>query len=334
LRVFLTGGTGLVGSHVADQLRASGHAVRALVRPASEVAYLDTIGAELIRGDMSSAPADLVSAMRGCDAIVHAAALVGARTTREHYVEQNVAGTRTILSAATAAGVGRAVHVSSVAVYGTIDGIIGEERWQEQPIAARAFYAWSKRAAEIEAWRHHSAGTLSVTTVRPALIYGERDRHVAARLERLTRLRVLPLVDGGRHIAPLVYAGNVARAIVAALLEPAAAGRAYNVAQDNRTPLRDFVKIWSTAAGHRRPAIANVPGGALEAAARGLDYLSARVPGIDLPGLTRPARLLRADNPYDSTRARTELGWTDVVPVEAAIGRTVAWLQSRDAAHT
>ena len=333
MRVFVTGGTGLVGSHVAEQLRASGHAVRALVRERSDVGHLASIEAELVRGDMSTPIAALSDVMRGCDALVHAAALVGARTTREHYVAQNVEGTRAILSAAAAAGIPRAVHVSSVAVYGTIDGIIGEARWQEQEIAARAFYAWSKRAAEIEAWRHHADGRLRITTVRPALIYGERDRHVSARLDRLSRLRVLPLVDGGRHVAPLVYAGNVARGIVAALDRPATVGRAYNLAQDNRIALRVFLRIWSAAAGRSAPSIVPVPGGLLESASRTVDYLSARVPGVDLPGLTRPARLLRADNPYDSSRARIELGWNDVTPVETAIERTVAWLQARDVAH-
>lgn len=328
MHVFVTGGTGLVGSHVAEQLRARGHAVRALVRERSDTMHLTAIGAELVRGDMSTPHEMLVDAIRGCDAIVHAAALVGARTSRERYVAENVEGTRAILSAAYAAGVRRAVHVSSVAVYGTLDGVIGEERWREQEIAARAFYAWSKRAAEIEAWRHHDEGLLRVTTVRPALIYGERDRHVAVRLDRLSRLPLLPLVDGGRHVAPLVYAGNVARGIVAALERAEAIGRSYNLAQDNRIPLREFVRSWCSAAGRPAPAIVPLPGALLESASRAMDYLSARVPGVDLPGLTRPARLLRADNPYDSTRARTDLGW-GVVPVDAAIRRTVAWLDAR-----
>ena len=331
MRVFLTGGTGLVGSHVAEQLIARGHSVRGLVRERSDVAHLAAIGTELVRGDMTTSLGALSELMRGCDAIVHAAALVGARATREQYVEQNVDGTRTVLSAAAAAGIDRAIHVSSVAVYGTIDGLIGEARWQEQIMSERAFYAWSKRAAEIEAWRHHDDGSLRVTTVRPALVYGERDRHVSARLDRLLRLPLLPLVDGGRHSAPLVYAGNVARAIVAALHVDGAVGRAYNVAIDHALPLRTFVQMWCAAAGRRPPLMPALPGAALEGAARIVDYLSARAPGIDLPGLTRPARLLRTNNPYDSSRARDELGWHDVVPADEAIKRTVAWLKMRDA---
>jgi nucleoside-diphosphate-sugar epimerase len=83
--------------------------------------------------------------------------------------------------------------------------------------------------------------------------------------------------------------------------------------------------------GVRAPRIVTVPGRAIEAAARGIDGLARRIPGVDLPGLTRSARLARTDNPYDSSRARAELGWSDVVPVEEAIQRTAAWLT---ATHT
>jgi nucleoside-diphosphate-sugar epimerase len=254
---------------------------------------------------------------------VHAAALVGARTTRDAYGDQNVQGTRNVLSAGARSGIRRAVHVSSVAVYGTIDGAIVEDRWQEVPIHDRAFYAWSKRASE-------QAGELSVTTVRPALIYGERDRHVAARLDRLLRAPFLPLPDGGRHIPPLVYAGNVARGIVAALDRPASAGRAYNVAQDHALSLREFVRQWCAASARRAPLMPSIPGKALQAGARFVDHLSRRLPGLDLPGLRRPAGLISADNPYDSSRARQELGWTNLLPAEEAIRRTVAWLRTRD----
>ena len=333
MRVFLTGGTGLVGSHVAERLVARGHTLRALVREGSDATHLAALG-EIVRGDMTSSVAQLTDAMRGCDALVHSAALVGARTTREHYLDMNVEGTRAVLTAAGGAGATRVVHVSSVAVYGTIDGNVTEDRWQELPIHARAFYAWSKRASEIEAWQHHESGRLRVTTVRPALIYGERDRHVSKRLDRLLRLPLLPLPDGGRHVPPLVYAGNVARAIVSALETPASEGRAYNVAQDHRAALRDFVRTWCEARGRRAPMMPNLPGSAIVATARGIDYLSGRVPGIDLPGLRRPARLMGADNPYDSGRARRELDWDDVVPVTEAIQRTVAWLRASDAIRT
>ena len=305
-----------------------GHAVRALVRVDSARAHLERLGCELVVGSITDPVDTLARGMEGCDVIVHAAALVGARASKDRYDDANVTGTANVLTAADAAGVRRAVHVSSVAVYGPITGTITEERWQERDIHPRAAYAASKRMAEIEAWRHHRDDGLRVTTVRPSLIYGERDRHVAPRLDRLARMRVLPLPDGGRHVLPLVYAGNVAAGIVAALERPHAAGRAYNLAQDNAVALRDVVRMWCEAAGTSPPRLPAIPGGAIELGARALDLLSRVVPGVDLPGLRRPARLVREDNPYDSSRARAELGWQDLVPMSEAIPRTVAWLRT------
>ena len=326
MRVYLTGATGLVGRHVAAQLRADGHDVHALVRDASGAGALERAGCTLVVGDILDDAASLASGMRDCDALVHAAALLGARASRDRYRTLNVAGTASVFEAAERAGVRRAVHVSSVAVYGTIDGNITEDRWRESPIHANAFYAWSKRAAEEEAWKHDRVGGLRVSAVRPALIYGEHDRHVARRLDRLVRAPILPLPDGGRWTLPLVYAGNVARGIVRCLTRPVAEGRAYNLAQDNTTPLADAVRSWCAARGIRPPIVLPVPGAALEAGARVVDVLSRIAPGLDLPGARRPARLLRADNPYDSSRARLELDWTDHVPLEVAFQRTAAWL--------
>lgn len=325
MRVHLTGGTGLVGSHVAEQARAAGHDVVALVRPTSDATFLRDLGCELVVGDVADG-APLDGAMVGCDAVVHAAALVGRRASHRTYRKANVEGTRRVFDAAARTGVRRGVHVSSVAVYGPIDGPAREDRWLEVDPAPRAAYARSKRDAEIEAWRHDAAGGLRVTTVRPALIYGERDRHVARRMDRLVRVPVLPLADAGRWTPPLVYAGNVARGILAALETERAAGRAYNLAADHALSLRAFLDTWCEVRGIRRPRYVSVPGPALRGAAATWDLLSRALPGFDLPGLARPARLVTRDNPYVSERAERELGWTERVSPVEAMRRTSDWL--------
>lgn len=326
MRTYVTGATGLVGSHVVERLLAEGHDVRTLVRPRADVTWLQTTGCTIVPGDIGDTVELLAESMAGCDTLVHAAALVGARTSRERYHDLNVRGTGVVMAAAVAAGVRRVVHVSSVAVYGNLRGPITEERWREQPIRPGAYYAASKRMAEEEAWRHDGADGMRVVTVRPSLIYGERDRHVAPRMDRLVRRRILPLPDRGMHSPPLVYAGNVARGIVAALTDPVAQGRAYNLAQDHTEPLVRIVREWAGLRGIPAPRVVNLPGRLLEGAARAADVLSRTVPGIDLPGLARPARLLRSDNPYDSSRARAELGWDPSVRLPEALRRTAAWL--------
>jgi len=323
LRVFVTGGTGLVGSHVAEQLRARGDDVVALVRSGSDATFLSSIGCELVRGDLERPDTPLAASMRGCDGLVHAAALVAARADWPTYERLNVTATRDVLTAASQAGVQRAVHVSSVAVYGgLVDAPITEERWLERPVPEPAFYARSKRLAEQEAIAVAERQRLEVTCVRPCVVYGERDRHMAPRLDRLCRLPALPLPDGGRRSAPLVYAGNVARGVLRCLDLPGAAGRAFNLANDGGLTPRQLVRWWCEAIDRRTPRLVPIPGAAVEKLARGVDAVVARLPFTGLPHLSRPARLLRGPNPYDSTRAQQTLDWNELVPPADAVART------------
>ena len=76
MRVFLTGGTGLLGSHLAEHLLQEGHHVRALVRPSSDASFLAGVGAELVEGDVTDPVDRLSAAIQGCTHVVHGAALV------------------------------------------------------------------------------------------------------------------------------------------------------------------------------------------------------------------------------------------------------------------
>src|SRR5438445_10922970 len=104
MRVLVTGGTGFVGSHTAAALSARGHEVRLLVRsPAKVGSVFDALGVaapEVVAGDVTDA-ASVRAAIDGCDAVVHAAALVSLRRgDEERLATVNVGGTETVLDTA------------------------------------------------------------------------------------------------------------------------------------------------------------------------------------------------------------------------------------------
>lgn len=326
MRIFLTGGTGLLGSHVAERLRAHGHEVLALARRTSDTSLLRHLGVELVTGDVRDPPNRLAGAMVGCDAVVHAAAVLFRRGAGESvYRTVNVEGTERVLRAAAAAGASRVVHVSSIAVYGAVGRVpITEELWRTGTIPARAYYPRSKREAEAVAWRLHEAGVVRLTTVRPGMVYGERDRWFTPGIARVASLPVVPLPRGGHSTLPMVYAGNVADAIVAALERSESIGRAYNLTAERPLSVREILETFGRALG-RVPRVISVPAAlAISAAAVG-DVILRVLPGFGQPALGRLARRLSRDDPYDTTRARRELAWRARVPPEDALARTAAW---------
>ncbi len=329
MRVFLTGGTGLLGSHVAEHLRARGHTVVALVRPTSRTEHLRRVGAELVTGDLTDPEPALARAAGGCDATIHAAALLYRRDATEvDYQAVNVDATERLLRAAGAAGARRAVLVSSTAVYGAGEPgeLHTEDSWLRHPPPARVQYARSKREGEQAAWRLHGAGVVRLSTVRPGVLYGERDRWFTAALARTVGWPAVPLPAGGRCTVPVVYAGNAAVGVVAALEREEAVGEAYNLSEDAPLTVRALIENFARGLS-RRPVLVAVPGWAVLAVAAVGDGILRLLPaarGADAD-LRRAARRLLEDNAYPAEKARRALDWGARVPPALALERTARW---------
>lgn len=331
MRVFLTGGTGLLGSHVAEHLLSAGHAVRALVRPGSDARFLREVGAELREGDVTDR-GSLAGALAECDGLVHAAAVVASGATWASYRRTNLEGTGNVLNAAAEQGVRRAVHVSSVAVYGGTEVVerapVDESDDLGAALPPGEHYARSKRGAEELAWRLHREGALEVTVVRPSVIYGERDRVVVPLLARYLRSPLVLLVGDGRQNLPLVYAGNVASGILRALTSNGAAGRVYNLADDFPVTQREFFHALGQRLG-LRPILVPVPYELASGAAWSLEQL-ARLAGNRKPPVSRRhMAFMGKGNPFVSRRAREELGWAPKVDHREGIRRAALWYLER-----
>jgi len=327
--VLVTGGTGLVGSHVIRALQQEGTPVRALVRPASRQ-HLSPPGIDVVEGDVTDERA-WRQAARGVTGIIHSAALIAQRGTRSDFEAVNVGGTRLAVKAARAARV-RLVHISSVAVYGRSSAYAAgagsvDEDFRFGALGGHDYYAQSKRESEQVVWEAVAAGTDAVA-LRPNVIYGEGDRLFSPRVLAAIRQGVVPQVGAGTNHLSCVYAGNVAAAAVRALRTPAARGRAYNTTDDGpeHHTQRGFADAFADALGIRVRrvrlpyAVARV---AVDLWAR---WQMVRSPG-KYPGVGASAvRFLAEENPFVADRARRELGWMPVLSPREAVRRTVEWL--------
>ncbi len=332
MTVLVTGGSGLVGSHVIEALRSRGEEVRALVR-ASSLTAVERLGAEAAVGDVTDRAA-WRAASRGIRGIVHAAALVAQRAPLDRFVAINVGGTRLAIETARASGT-PLVHISSVAVYGRIGshgpqtGKVRED-FSFQPLPEYDFYARTKRMAETVLAEEAARGELAAAVIRPNVIYGEHDRLFSPRVVRFLRFGIAPRIGAGTNRLSCVYAGNVAAAVVAALDAARPGVRAYNTTNDGDLTQREFIDTFAAALG-RSVLHLRVP---ISVAALGVELWARwqRLLHADAyAGLGRAAvHFLVGENPYDSGRARAELGWRPAVEPREAIHRTVRWLRGNE----
>src|SRR3984885_12655319 len=114
--IFITGATGLVGSHATEEALKQGHRVRALVRPTSDTRWLDQWGVETIVGDLED-PQALRTGVAGADWVFNCAAKVGDWGTLAEFRRLNVEALRLLLDAASDVNLDRFIHVSSLGVY-------------------------------------------------------------------------------------------------------------------------------------------------------------------------------------------------------------------------
>lgn len=326
MRIFLTGGTGLVGRHCAEAAIGSGIDVRALVRPTSSTGHLEDLGCELVTGDIADSDS-LSGIMTGCDAVIHCAAqLGGSPETWSRHERTNVDGTAAVVEEALRASVDRLVHVSTVAVYGRPDLHLSRPITESATLSPRgdrpSFYERSKRAAEAVV-RGVSPDRLPWVIVRPDVIIGEGDRMFTPRVSSYCRRRVIMIGGKGDIDLPLVYAGNVAAACLLCAEQDRAAGRTYNVTDDGRLTVEE---LFDHAAEGRRPEKVRVPLGVLGIAGRTLNAAAA-MPGLRLPaGLSgRNLWYLSNSDPYSDDRIRDELGWRPTTSTLDGWKRSLAW---------
>jgi nucleoside-diphosphate-sugar epimerase len=323
----VTGATGLLGSHVAEQLTAAGRPVRALVRATSDTAFLQALGVECVVGDLR-APASLERALQGVECVYHAAAKVGDWGSREEFARDTIEGTRQIALICIKRGVRRLIHISSTSAYGhpppaqqPID-----ETW---PLGER-FWIWddytrAKVTAERLLWELHHRDKLPVTMIRPSWLYGPRDRLTIRRLRDSLQARRVRIIGSGNNRLNTVYAGSVARACLLAAEKPAAEGQAFNITNDGVITQQEWFDLWAEQFDLPKPT-SHVSyrvafGGALvlESAYR---LVHARRP----PWITRYAAwLLGRSTVYSTAKAERELGWRPLVTYAEGVQRAVEW---------
>jgi dihydroflavonol-4-reductase len=219
MRIFLTGGTGFIGGHVAAKLRARGDEVVALVRSPDKAAKLREAGCELVQGDLSDL-AVIKRGLDGADACIHAAAIYKVGIPKKEHaamVESNVNGTENVLDAAIEAGADRILYVSTVNVFGnTKEQVVDESYQRDESEGFLSCYDETKyRSHQIA--KDRIAKGAPVVIVQPGGVYGPGDHSELGNFIDQTRTGKLRAKAFPRLGFNLVYIDDVAEGILLAL---------------------------------------------------------------------------------------------------------------------
>jgi nucleoside-diphosphate-sugar epimerase len=244
MKLAITGGTGFVGTHLIEVALAAGHEVKALTRREQR----ERDGIDWVLGDLSSRDA-LEWLVDGADAVIHVAGTISA-TTAAAFDKGNVEGTLAMLAAATAGGVQRFVHVSSLAAREPKLSLYGSSKARSEELV-------------------HSSG-LNWAIIRPPAVYGPGDKETLE-LFRMAKLGLMLMPPKGR--VSVIHADDLARLLLA--LAAYSAPSNILIEPDDGKPggwtHREFARALAAAVG-TRAAVISSPGILLRAAAR-VDHL-------------------------------------------------------------
>lgn len=259
--ILVTGADGFIGSHLVEALVRQGHQVRPFVLYNSfgSWGWLDsvdpTIQAELdvFAGDIRD-PNGVREAMRGCDTVLHLAALIAipySYHSPDTYVDTNVRGTLNVVQAARDLGVARVVHTSTSEVYGTARFVPITE---EHPLQGQSPYSASKIGADQIAWSFYASFGTPVTILRPFNTYGPRQSARAVIPTIITQI-----ASGERRIRlgalhptrDFNFVSDTVGAFLAASTTDAGVGEVINVGSGYEISVGDLVELIADVMGVR-----------------------------------------------------------------------------------
>lgn len=252
-KILVTGADGFIGSHLTEALVRKGYDVRAFVQYNSfnSWGWLDSCAPDVagkfdvFAGDVRD-PHGVKTAMQGCDAVLHLAALIAipySYHSPDTYVDTNIKGTLNIVQAARELGVAKVIHTSTSEVYGTARFVPITE---EHPLQGQSPYSASKIGADQIALSFHCAFGTPVTVIRPFNTYGPRQSARAVIPTVITQI-----ASGKRQIKlgavhptrDFNYVADTVGGFLAALVSDRGVGEVINIGSNYEISIGDTAKV-------------------------------------------------------------------------------------------
>ncbi len=324
MNVLVTGATGFVGSHVVDALLEKGHAVRYIARSTSNLRWLEGKDVTRVDGSLFDV-ASLRHAVDGVDIVIHVAGLTAARN-EEEFRRGNFEATRNLLDAVRSynPGLGRFVHVSSLAVVGP-SASVQQPVNETSPLRPITAYGRTKKLAE-DAVRE--AVDIPSTIIRPPAVYGPRDEAILTFFQTVNRGLATYIGFGDKSVS-LVHVRDLARGIVMAAFHENAIGQTYFISSDEFYTWPQIATLTGAVMGKRRLLSLRLPHAAVLGIAGvvgSLGKIMGKPPVLDFE---KGRDLIQPYWICSTQKAREEIGYRQEISLHEGISETVEWYRSR-----
>lgn len=328
--VFVTGGTGFIGTKLVNALVQKGHTIRVLSRSSSNRTGLTHDRISFVTGDLMD-QRSLAEGMKGCSQVYHLAAYAKNWSKDPSvFFRQNVDGMRLVFDTAREAGVQRIVFTSTIVVYGpTPPGVVGDESMPRMTQRCFTEYEESKTIAQQEALKYVDRGQ-DIVLVNPTRVYGPgkltEGNSVSLMIAMYDKGKLPVLLNRGVNVGNYVYVDDLVRGHILAM-ERGKTGESYILGGENAS-LKRLFDIVDTISGKRHlqmnlpPRLAMLYARLEQKKAEWLGWYPQITPGW--------VETFLHDWAYSTAKAEREIGYT-VTPLQEGIRITYEWLMQKEA---
>ena len=324
MRIFLTGGSGFIGSRLAPLAIQSGHAVTVVtpINTPAEQGRCDALakaGIKVVIAPLEDS-AVITRELQGHDVVIHlAAAQHEAQAPESHFHQVNVEGTRGLLDLAAKAAVRRFIHGSTIGVYGSAAaGSLDEQ----SPLAPDNPYGRTKAAAEQVVRQFESPMEWAI--VRISETYGPGDMRLLKLFRGIRKGRYLT-VGNGENLHQLIYVDDLSRGLLAACTAPAAVKQTVVLAGSEQITTNAMVSAISEAVGNNK-RVWHAPMWPFILAARVFESTFSPL-GLKPPLHRRRLDFFRKSFSFSTAKAEQTLSFRPAVGFRDGARKTAQWYQ-------
>jgi nucleoside-diphosphate-sugar epimerase len=315
MQIFITGASGFVGGAATRALIAAGHKVNAMSRSERSDTMIAELGAKPVRCDLEDVTADH---LKGCKAVVHAAAFVEAWGPKDAWHKFNVLGTENVLNAAKAAGVKRFIHIGTEAAI--VHGQDVHNADENYPLSPNSPYPYcaTKAQAELLVRAANVPQNFETIVLRPRFIWGPGDTTLLPTVEAMAKAGKWTWIAKGAAMTSTTHIDNLVHAIGLALTK-GKGGEAYFILDDGTVSMKEIISGMAASKGLTLPDksipawVADLAGVAIEAVWRVFSLKG------DPPLTSHSAMVMSRDCTLNGEKARRELGYSPIMSVRGGL---------------